>query len=59
MTHALSKFTKKKKKKKSVKKSVDSLPFMNAGGGKKSVDFYSPICCKEPQMVGLKVCQLQ
>jgi hypothetical protein len=32
MTHALSKFTRKKK---SVKKSVDSLPFMNAGGGKK------------------------
>jgi hypothetical protein len=31
---------------------------MNAGGGKKSVDFYSPICCKEPQMVW-KVCQLQ
>jgi hypothetical protein len=52
MTHALSKFTEKKKKK-SVKKSVDSLPFMNvnAGGGKKSVDFYSRICCKEPQMV--------
>ncbi len=28
--HALSKFTEEKKKKKSVKKSVDSLPFMNA-----------------------------